>query len=98
MSDCIQRLQEWYESHCDGDWEHGAGIRIETLDNPGWRVVIDLEGTPLEGREFREIAELLPERDWIRCWVAENRFEGAGGPKRLSDIVRIFLAMGGTAR
>ena len=27
-------LQSWYQSQCDGDWEHEFGIRIETLDNP----------------------------------------------------------------
>lgn len=29
-------LQKWYKSQCDGDWEHEYGIKIETVDNPGW--------------------------------------------------------------
>ena len=29
-------MMRWFASHCDGDWEHDLGIRIETLDNPGW--------------------------------------------------------------
>jgi hypothetical protein len=28
-------LEAWYASRCDGEWEHGYGISIETLDNPG---------------------------------------------------------------
>ena len=32
----FQRLQKWYKSQCNGDWEHSFGIKIETLDNPGW--------------------------------------------------------------
>ena len=40
----LLRLQRWYVSRCDGEWEHGMGVRIETLDNPGWQVVIDSGG------------------------------------------------------
>ncbi|MEU5895079.1 Imm53 family immunity protein [Streptomyces venezuelae] len=43
-------LQSWYRSQCDGDWKHEFGIRIETLDNPGWNIEIDLTGTDVEGR------------------------------------------------
>ena len=95
MSDHVRKIEEWYESHCDGDWEHAAGIEIGTLDNPGWRVVIDLEGTALEGVEFKEVTDLAPERDWIRCWVAEKKFHGAGGPRQLDAILGVFLEWAG---
>ncbi|MDQ7778906.1 MAG: Imm53 family immunity protein, partial [Planctomycetota bacterium] len=45
-------LQKWFAGHCNGDWEHGAGITITTLDNPGWGVDISLEGTELENKPF----------------------------------------------
>lgn len=38
----IQWLQNWYSSNCDGDWEHDYGITIETIDNPGWNIKIDV--------------------------------------------------------
>jgi hypothetical protein len=41
----IQGLQNWYLAKCDGDWEHEFGISIETLDNSGWMVTIDLSNT-----------------------------------------------------
>ena len=41
----LERLQRWYLYRCDGDWEHSFGITIETLDNPGWMVTIDLQDT-----------------------------------------------------
>jgi hypothetical protein len=44
----LGRLQEWYRSRCDGDWEHSYGVKVETLDNPGWLVTVDLEDTPWE--------------------------------------------------
>lgn len=38
--DVFQWLQEWYIQNCDGDWEHCYGIKIGTLDNPGWSIDI----------------------------------------------------------
>ena len=36
----LSYLTAWFARQCDGDWEHDLGIRIETLDNPGWAVDI----------------------------------------------------------
>jgi hypothetical protein len=47
MPDELARLRAWYSARCDGNWEHEHGVKIDTLDNPGWSVVIDLEGTDL---------------------------------------------------
>ena len=44
----LARLEAWYLRQCNGDWEHLYGVTIETLDNPGWSVTIDLTGTKLE--------------------------------------------------
>jgi hypothetical protein len=87
----LEALQHWYESQCDGDWEHEFGVKIGTLDNPGWMVDIDLEGTSLEDRAFPPINDVEPERDWISCDVRENTFRGRGGPLMLGRILRVFL-------
>ena len=42
--DELQLLQEWYVAQCDGDWEHSYGVKIDTLDNPGWSLKVDLVG------------------------------------------------------
>ena len=46
-------LQNWYYQYCDGDWEHNENINIHTIDNPGWRITIDLEGTDCENKFFK---------------------------------------------
>jgi len=33
MTDNFLWLLNWFRNHCDGDWEHGSGVHIETLDN-----------------------------------------------------------------
>ncbi|MEJ7813409.1 MAG: Imm53 family immunity protein [Gemmatimonadaceae bacterium] len=98
MSNELARLQAWYLAHCDGGWEHDAGIRISTLDNPGWRVSIPLDGTYLEGRAFVPVGDLAPERRWMRCRVEGGRFEGAGGPVMLEEILRTFREWAGIDR
>jgi Immunity protein 53 len=55
--DNISWLEDWYETQCDGDWEHQHGLKIDTLDNPGWQVQIDLDGT-----RFSEGSECRPRR------------------------------------
>ena len=87
----LELLQEWYLQNCDGDWEHTYGLSIETLDNPGWRVKIDLTGTYLEIKHFESIKIERSDNDWIHCWVKENKFNGAGGPKNLQEILSKFL-------
>ncbi|MCM2498968.1 immunity 53 family protein [Neorhizobium galegae] len=43
--DVLDWFGRWYEAQCDGAWEHGFGASIDTLDNPGWSLKIDLAGT-----------------------------------------------------
>jgi hypothetical protein len=51
----VKRLQQWFKSQCDGDWEHRKAISIESCDNPGWWVKIDLQGTKLESKSFTPV-------------------------------------------
>ncbi len=88
----LHELQKWYQSQCDGEWEHGHGLTIGTLDNPGWSVEVDLTDTELADRPFAEIQRLEHETDWIHCRVRDNKFEGHGGPFKLNEILQIFLA------
>jgi hypothetical protein len=52
MVTTLRRFSDWYRSQCNDTWEHQYGIRIDSLDNPGWSVTISLTGTPLESRVF----------------------------------------------
>ena len=87
----LQQLQQWYQSHCDSDREHSFGIKIDTLDNPGWSVTIELNDTELENRPFTDVQRLEHETDWIHCRVRDNKFEGHGGPFMLDEILQTFL-------
>lgn len=102
--DTLTRLQQWYASQCDGDWEHRYGIQIETLDNPGWLVMVHLHGTQLLNRPFTPLEEgtgneghpELPR--WISCFVRDGIWHGAGDESQLERMLVVFVdwAAGGT--
>lgn len=90
----LLQLQDWYFANCDEDWEHGQGVRMESLDNPGWTLSINLVDTVLEGVPF-DIYEYGLDRDdhdWVHCKVKDKKFMAAGGPKKLEEMIEIFLA------
>ena len=86
----MQWLQQWYADHCDGDWEHGSGVEIGTLDNPGWRLCVNLAGTELADSSFPRLEAERTEADWLHCWVAEGKFQGACGPHNLLKMLDVF--------
>jgi hypothetical protein len=90
--DALSRLQDWYASQCNGDWEHQCGVKIDTLDNPGWHLEIDLGDTSLMTRPFDEIRSPDYESsDWYICRVKNYVFDAACSPHRLTDVIEIFL-------
>jgi len=92
-SDTLEWLMDWYSSNCDGDWEHGYGVTISTIDNPGWSLLVELEGTNMDGLQFETIEHnYVDGRSWRRCWVKDNKFEGAGGPHELAAMIEVFRA------
>jgi hypothetical protein len=62
--DNIAGIQRWFQTHCNGEWEHSHGVSIETCDNPGWHVRIGIKGTTLENKQFEMVSENVPQ-EWI---------------------------------
>lgn len=94
----LARLQAWYSQQCNGEWEHSSGISIQSCDNPGWWVKINLVDTPLQTSVFNEIAQGVDARrfslgsSWLSCHTENGIWHGAGDATRLEQILEIFLA------
>ena len=86
----ISWIEQWYSSQCDGQWEHVYGIKVFTLDNPGWSVVIDLTDTEIETLEHGWTIEEKSETDWIGYSISDKTFKGSGDPKKLGEIFNLF--------
>lgn len=88
----LKGLQDWFAAQCNGDWEHGHGITIDTIDNPGWHVRIELEGTVQAGVALEPVEVSRGEDDWYQCRVNGEVFEGFGAVSNLDDILDVFLS------
>ncbi|MEO7101270.1 MAG: immunity 53 family protein [Luteolibacter sp.] len=92
MKTTLQKLADWYAGQCHANWEHGYGIKIETIDNPGFAIDIDLRETFLESAPYPEKKDSYDTEDrWMICRRTEFRFEGRGAPSRLEDMIEEFL-------
>jgi Immunity protein 53 len=91
----IAKLVEWYSEQCDGEWEHGLGIDLTTVDNPGWMLKVNLRGTALEASHFEPINVIKSENDWLNCHKKQAEFVGAGDPSKLAAILEYFLRFAG---
>lgn len=89
--DVLQWFERWYEAQCDGDWEHGFGPEISTIDNPGWSLKVDLAGTDCDGRVLDRLSHNYEHNtDWWTCWTESNVFHGVGGPRHLHSLLDAF--------
>jgi hypothetical protein len=83
-------LQEWYQSQCDGDWEHQYGIVIKTVDNPGWYIKINLLETELENKAFNPVNIKKNSTNWCSCLIRDESFEATCGVANLAETLEIF--------
>lgn len=86
----IEWLENWYENQCDGEWEHEYGIVIESLDNPGWHISIDLANTNIEIDEISWTLLEVSEKNWLGFKIENNQFIGSGDQKKLNVLIFIF--------
>ncbi|MGC2473314.1 MAG: immunity 53 family protein [Candidatus Sulfotelmatobacter sp.] len=87
----VSMLEKWYSSQCDGEWEHSYGIHIDTLDNPGWRIKIDLRHTRKQSFALERQKISRSENDWIVYWIEGQQFHIACGPLNFSEAAEIFV-------
>jgi hypothetical protein len=89
--DALLGLQHWYARQCNGDWEHSYGVTIDTLDNPGWSLRVDLTETAIEGTVAGWSKVERSEHNWVHWRIVDGRYEAFCGPTNLSEAIAGFL-------
>jgi len=74
METGLTLLEKWYRQQCNRDWGHQWGVKIGTLDNPGWMIAISLNETRAEHRILQKVRIERTEDDWINYWVEKKHF------------------------
>ena len=89
----LLKLSNWYRSNCNGDWEYDYGIKIETLDNPGWRVEIEFAGTDLFAKDVAWSLTELSGDDWFGFKVEDGTYIASGDPSKLEFLIEHFFTI-----
>ena len=84
----ISKLCTWYANQSPDDWQE---VRIVTIDNPGWSLKVDLEGTALSPKPFAETRRDSSDTDWLVARKNGNVFEAFGGPLNLDEMIGVFV-------
>lgn len=85
----IQWLTNWFLGNCDGDWEHSNIVTIQTIDNPGWMVRIDISETSSQGKQMSKDLQ-GDENDWMVIKCDGAVFEAFGDPTKLNLLIEYF--------
>lgn len=77
MDSYFEKLTDWYAKQCNGDWEHDFGIKIESLDNPGWSIEIDTFNTVCQLKDLPIQVIENNEFDWYSFYVKDSKFKAS---------------------
>ncbi len=86
----LEWLEDWYSKECNGDWEHTFGLQINTIDNPGWSISIDIKGTNLEGLQIPYGYFENNENDWYGYKVENDKYDAFGDAFKLEFLLLNF--------
>jgi len=95
MKDDFSWLQQWYQAYCNENLEYDDRIRLKTIDNPGWRLKVNLEHIELENKNNQRIDIYRSEEDWIMCSVRDTKFfDAACSVENLLKVLKSISSLG----
>lgn len=88
-------LINWFDSQCEGYWERLFGIKIQTIDNPGWAITISIQETELENKSLQDVFVDRTDHDWYSCRIENKFFKGYCGTFNIEEVIRTFRNFAG---
>lgn len=86
----LKWLIDWFQSNCDGDWEHENQIKIQTTSNPGWYIEISLIDTLYEDISMSIGTIEFDDDDWYFYNFKAGIFKAAGDLSKLEFLLMKF--------
>jgi len=86
----IKWLENWFSSHCNGDWEHENPLIIQSTSNPGWSIIINLSETYLQDLDIEYFLIETSETEWYGYSIKNEQFKAAGDPTKLHFLLELF--------
>ena len=91
----IEGLLRWYAARCDGAWEHRYGFTIESCDNPGLQVTVDIATEPALRPEADRPLTQEGDDPGVSMMIRDRKlvaFAAPGRERQMLDRVDRFLA------
>lgn len=92
--DMLSRLNAWFDSQWEAEEHEDVMLKLESLDNPGWHLTVDvawLKNMTLKDKIFEELSISRAEGDWIVARKDGTLLEIFGGIHNLDEMLLIFL-------
>ena len=86
-------IQNWFKNNCDGDWEKAEVILINTTENPGWEVEIDISNTSIANMNINWILNENGAQDWYGVKIENQKFNATGDSGKLKFLLGLFKEM-----
>jgi hypothetical protein len=86
----LKWLQNWFFQNCDGKWEKEQRLLIETIDNPGWLLTLQLKNSINDNNAIEDLSIERTEKNWCQSYIKNNEFVAVGGPFNLTEILYCF--------
>jgi hypothetical protein len=88
----IVALEDGYWHQRNENWKHEFRLSMDTLDNPDWKITIDLNNPDIINKIFETYKVERAKNNWCCCWIENLKFEGRGGAKNLREILEVFFS------
>jgi len=86
----IKWLENWISDMFKFKSTNKNPLIIRTIDNPGWRISINLEDTYFYSKSIDYQEREVDDSDWVQFWVKDGFFQAAGGARNLNQMLGIF--------
>lgn len=87
-------ILKWLQNFCIQNYDkichENEIVNIYTVDNPGWRVKIDLRNTNLISKSFNEVSIDNSDDDWVFIKIMDNVFDAACDKNKLVYALSFF--------
>ncbi|MFN9015595.1 MAG: Imm53 family immunity protein [Hyphomonadaceae bacterium] len=94
MADQLSKLNDLFEAQWIEDVGEDVGITIDSLDNPGWSLKVELAWLAdkrLLSKHFESVQIERSDRDWLFANKIGTFFEAFGGIRNLDEVIGLFL-------
>ena len=90
LSGLLAWTVRWVESQFDGNWEHGRGLSLGLVDNPGWTLRNDVSRTTLLPIKESDVDHT---RFFFAEVTADDVFDGICDATQLERLLRVFRSL-----